>query len=100
MSEFLVVQVLTEGKGGEGDELGRAPTLEEALQIGRVDDLDEPFWFRVYQGGKMVTEERREPQALVWDDEQQKYVPNVAEGYGPEVLPPENRGWGPSGSTP
>ena len=86
MSEFLVVQVLAEGKGGEGDELGRAPTLEEALAVGRGDDPDKPYWFRVY---KFVKEEQMTPRALVWDDEQQKYVPNVAKGYGPEVLPPE-----------
>ena len=79
MSQFKVVQVLDEGEGGEGKELGCAPTLEEALQIGRGDDLDQPYWFRVYQAGKMVVEEQQEPRALVWDDEQQKYVPNVDE---------------------
>ena len=44
MSEFKVVQVLDEGEGREGKELGRAPTVEEALQIGRGDDLDQPYW--------------------------------------------------------
>lgn len=75
-SEYVVIQVLAPGEDGEGEELGRAPTLEAALQIGCADDLNEAFWFRVYQDGKMVVEERREPNYLVWDDEQQKYVRN------------------------
>ena len=77
MRKYVVISVLAPGEGGEGDELGRAPTLEEALQIGRDDDPGEAFWFRVYRDGRMVAEERREPNTLVWDDEQQKYVPNL-----------------------
>ena len=75
-SEYVLIQVLAQGEDGEGEELGRAPTLGEALRIGRAGDVNEPFWFRVYQGEKMVTEERHEPKVLVWDDEQRKYVPN------------------------
>ena len=69
--QYKVVQVLAPGEGGEGQEIGRGSTKEEAMEVGRARSN----WFRVY---RFVVEEKLEKERdLIWDEDKGEYVKNV-----------------------